>query len=133
MTAKKSSKRTFPVKILLSKKSKKNLEAIPYRKLLFLSIGLSIITIFIVLFLQQFLPPEVPLFYGRPIPENKLSSALSLIIPSMISLGIIALNFGIAYLVGDIFLKRILIASTLAASLLSAITTIRIIFLVGSI
>lgn len=81
---------------------------------------------------QSFLPPQVPLYYGLPIGEEQLSSPLGLVIPGVVSLLILSVNFMLIKITKDDFLKKILAIVALVASFFAIITTYKIIFLVGS-
>ena len=93
--------------------------------------GLNILIITFGLFIQGRLPPQIPLFYSLPQGEGQLSNSVGLIIPSLFSLSITAVNFFLAGILKDNFLKRILAITSLAVSILAAITTLKIAFLVG--
>lgn len=84
----------------------------------------------IVLF-KGFLPPLVPLFYGRPTGEAQLTSSLGLLIAPITSLVITIVNFLLVIWVKDDFLKKILAISAVLVSILTAITIIKIVLLVG--
>jgi len=85
-----------------------------------------------VIILQGILPPEIPLYYGLPKGQDQLVSTISLIIPSIVSLLIVLLNFIISLFVKDDFIQKILIFTAFACLFLSTITTIKILFLVGN-
>ncbi len=106
-----------------------------YREYLIFAILLNVALIFAVLGLSYFkrLPPEVPLFYGIAEGEAQLVSNWQLLIPSGVSLGFLFLNSTLAYLFKDEFLKKTLIIATFSLTLLSVVTTIKIITLVGNI
>lgn len=86
----------------------------------------------LVLILQGLLPPEIPLYYGLPKGQDQLASTISLTVPSLISIFIAILNFVISLFVKDDFMHKMLIFTTYTCLFLSAITTIKIIFLVGN-
>lgn len=105
---------------------------LPYKNYLFASFGLAAFTLGLVLLLQKRLPPEVPLFYGRAEGEAQLVSSWGLVIPAVFSALVAAANSAIASFLKDDFTKKVLVVSALIVSLFSAITTFKIIFLVGS-
>jgi hypothetical protein len=105
---------------------------LPFLNLIYLSILINVGVIIAVLFLGNFIPPKVPLFYGLPEGENQLGTGYQLIIPSMVSLLVILINISLASLLANDFLKRSLIIVSLIISLLSLITTLEIVFLVGN-
>lgn len=86
----------------------------------------------IVLLALSVLPPQVPLFYGLPETEERLASSWMLILPSIVSFLILLANASLSLFVEEEFTKKILIAVSLATTLFSTITTLKIIFLVGS-
>ncbi|MEJ2441565.1 MAG: hypothetical protein P8Y06_01440 [Patescibacteria group bacterium] len=85
-----------------------------------------------VVLVQIFLPPQIPLFYGLPEGEAQLAPSLSLIIPSLVSLVIMITNITISYFLKDEILKKFLITTAIGVSIFSIVTTIKIVLLVGS-
>lgn len=77
------------------------------------------------------LPPQVPLFYGLPVGEAQLTPFWGFFIAPAVLLLIIFVNIFLSIIVSDNFYKRILIISSFFVSILVAITTLKIIFLVG--
>lgn len=112
-------------------------ESTPFRQVLIFSIFINIFFIAIVLLLavlvKSILPPQVPLFYGEPEGNEQLAQSWLLILPSLISLVVIFVNYFLSLAVKEDFLKKALILSGIAATFFSAITTIKIILLVGSL
>lgn len=136
---KKAEKIYFPsksVKKLWEEKIAKNrgalIENIPFKNPLITAVSANIIIILIILLLQGFFPPQVPLLYGLPEGEVQLVSSLSLTIPSLISLFIIAINVFISYLLKEDFFKRLLIITAVGLTIFSATTTIKIVLLMIS-
>jgi hypothetical protein len=84
-----------------------------------------------VILLRDFLPPLVPLFYGRPAGVAQLTNTFGLLIAPGVSFLIIVLNLGTSLLVKDDFLRKALAVSATIISLLTTITVIKIILLVG--
>ncbi len=84
------------------------------------------------MFLQKSLPPEVPLFYGLPRTEEQLAPSLSLIIPSLASIAIIVVNLLISQFLKDDYLRKVLVLVGVTGVFFATITTLKIIFLVGS-
>jgi len=106
------------------------------KKLIFRNYFLAAIVINIViclslLALKSFLPPLVPLFYGRPSGESQLTSFFGLFVAPGMSLLITGINAFLSLWVDDIFLKRILAICAIVISVMAAITIIKIVFLVG--
>ncbi len=136
---KKSQGAYFPsksVKKLWDEKIGKNkeilVENIPFKDFVGLAFLINIIVIALVVLIQRFLPPRIPLFYGLPEGEEQLVSSLSLIIPSLASLIIMIMNIILSYFLKNEFLKKFLIITAIGAGLFSTITTIKIVSLVGS-
>lgn len=96
------------------------------------SLSINILAIASVFIGQSFLPPQVPLYYGLPEGESQLANSLGLVIPSTVSLLILIVNFILIKMLKEDYLKKILATVSLVASVFAIITTIKIIFLVGS-
>jgi hypothetical protein len=94
-------------------------------------VGISVFAIIAIVALSGLLPPEVPLFYGKPIGEGQLIKTFGLTIAPLSSLAILAINSTIAVSTRDLFVKKMLIITAFAACILATITTAKIIFLVG--
>lgn len=105
---------------------------IPLRKIVYLSLGIAVVTLLITLIVQRNLPPVVPLFYGYPEGEEQLAPSLYIALPSFIAIVISLANVAITFIIKDVFLKKTLIAAGFVVTLFSTITTLKIIFLVGS-
>jgi hypothetical protein len=104
---------------------------LPHKNYIYLSLGLIAASAFSILIFKNFLPPVVPLFYGRPVGQSQLVGFWGLLIAPAVALAITLINLFIAKHVQDNFLKRVLVISSFFISLLTAITFFRIIFLVG--
>lgn len=108
------------------------LERFPFKKLVVFSIIINVLTVVFILAVKNRLPPEVPLFYGRPTGEEQLSTTLGLAIPAVVSFFILFINIGLSLLFTNDFLKKTLILSGISSVAFSTITTVKIIFLIGS-
>jgi hypothetical protein len=86
-----------------------NFSYIPFLKLVLLTILANLILIILIVIFKNRIPPQVPLFYGLPRGDKELSTNIGLVIPSAISIAITGFS----------------------STLLSLITTIKIIFLIG--
>lgn len=128
--SKKSVKKLWEEKI--GKNKEILVENIPFKDFVGAAVLINILIIALVVLIQKLLPPQLPLFYGLPEGEEQLVSSLSLVIPNLASLIIIATNVILSYLLKDEFLKKFLIITAIGVSLFSAITTIKIVFLIGS-
>lgn len=106
---------------------------LPFTRYIIAAVIINLIVIIFIFILKNFIPPEVPLLYGRPEGEEQLVSMAWLTIPQFISLGVIITNCLLAYIINEDFLKKVLVLFSLLVSAFSVITTLKIIFLVGSI
>jgi len=102
-----------------------------FRNYFLAAITIDLVTGLSIILLRDFLPPLVPLFYGRPAGEAQLTGTFGLLIAPGVSFLITVINLGISLLVENNFLKRILAISTIVISVLTTITVAKIIFLVG--
>lgn len=105
---------------------------VPGKNYSFVSLGLAVLTLALVLLSQKRLPPEVPLFYGRAEGEAQLVDSWWLVVPSLFSILATSVNLTIASFLKDDFTKKVLVLSALVVALFSVITTFKIILLVGS-
>jgi len=105
---------------------------IPSKNIFVTALSISLLSIVSALVVQSFLPPQIPLFYGFPIGEEQLSSSLGLVIPGVVSLLILVVNFILVKIIKEDLLRKVLAAVALIASFFAIITTFKIIFLVGS-
>ncbi|MGA2910430.1 MAG: hypothetical protein ABSE04_01330 [Candidatus Microgenomates bacterium] len=92
---------------------------------------LNAISLLVPIVLRSFLPPVVPLFYGRPVGEGQLTTSLGLVIAPAVSILITIINLFLNLWTKDVFLKRVLAASALVISVVTVITVIKIVLLVG--
>lgn len=120
----------MPVKS--SSKTRPNLGQLAYPKVVILSIFLNFLTLLILLVLSPKLPPEVPLFYGAAEGKDQLGPLITLALPPVISIAVVAINSLIAMMTTDEFMKKVLISTSLVVSILSTISFVKIVFLVGA-
>jgi len=102
----------------------------PYTYLVF--ILLNLLGIGIVFLIKKYLPPEIPLYYGRPFGQEQLAGSTYLTIPLLVAFAIGVFNAIISVFVNSRFLAQVLIGLTIATTLLAFITVLQIAFLVGS-
>lgn len=114
-------------------KIKPEFEKLPLKKLFIASAIISISTIIIGIIAQIILPPEIPLNYGLPQTKDQLSKSIFITIPSLVSLFLTASNIFLSIKLTDSYLKKTLAFTSLSVSILSFITTYKIIFLVSSL
>lgn len=108
-------------------------EKLPLKSLFVISFFVNSSLIILGLLSKLVLPPEIPLFYGLPKNSQQLSQSIFIILPSLISLILTLANSVISINLDSQFLKRSLAFASILVTLLSLITTYKIIFLVGSI
>ena len=111
---------------------KESISKLPLKGILRLTLVILFLNFIISVACQSILPPEIPLFYSLALGEDQITTSLGLTIPSLVALGICLVNILLALILGDNFLKQILLISCLAVAILSIIAVIEIILLVGS-
>ena len=116
----------------ISREAEKIRDDIPFKKFVYLAVFFNLLLIAVIFLIKNFLPPEIPLFYGLPEGQDQLGSVYLLALPCIISTGIIFLNILLGTLVKDEFLVKILCLTGIASAFFSIVTTLKIIFLVGS-
>ena len=79
----------------------------PLVKLLRLSFILSLVNIVVVLLIKNFLPPQIPLYYGLAEGQEQLSGTLGLVVPGILSLSLTSVNTIIMFFVKDNFIKHL--------------------------
>lgn len=102
-----------------------------FKNYVYFSIGLNVLTALAVLIFKKEMPPIVPLFYGRAIGESQLVNLAGLLIAPGVSLFITILNLFLSSITSDLFLKKVYVITAFLISLLTTITVVKIIFLVG--
>jgi len=93
--------------------------------------ALNILSILAILIVKDLLPPLVPLFYGAVAGTAQLVPTLGLLIAPSVSIVITIINMGISIKTKDDFSKKVLSVTSLLVSILTTITIVKIIFLVG--
>lgn len=114
-------------------KSHTFLSTLPFLRLIKITLSINLFIILFILVLHKTLPPQIPLYYGLPEGEEQLAPVFFLTLPSILSIFILGLNIILGTWLKEDFLKKILIASSLPITFFSAITTLKIFFLVGSL
>ena len=104
---------------------------LPFGSFFYSALALGVLSLVFSLIAQRFLPPVVPLLYGLPSGADELIPSWLLIIAPGISLLITGLNIFLALKLKDKFIKTILSTSALLLAVLSTITVLKIVFLVG--
>lgn len=103
-----------------------------FEKIVIACLVVNTLTIILVVYLRKNLPPVIPLFYGLPVSEEELTNSLGLAIPPVISIILIAVNWAIAKITKDEFIKKIFIGLIISLTIFSVVAVIKTIFLVGS-
>lgn len=117
--------------MLPSKKIISLWEEVPYKFSVYASFTTALLLGIAILTLQNFLPPIIPLFYGKPTGTGELTSLYGFLIAPLTSLLVTIVNLGFSFVFKDEFTKKILVLSALFVSILLAVTVIKIILLVG--
>lgn len=104
---------------------------ISFNKYFLAAITINVLCVITILIARGFLPPVVPLFYGKPLGEGQLISNLGLLIVPAVSLIISTINLLLNIWIKDNFLKKIFAVTSVIISVVGAITIIKIILLVG--
>lgn len=124
-------KSEYPVRML--ELNKQFISKIPYVNTIYSATLINVFLVFVVLLLRKNnLPPEVPLFYGLPQGESQIVPSYLLAVPSLFSIIVIFVNTLISLLITNTFLKKSIIISSFVVTVLSVLTTLKIIFLIGS-
>jgi hypothetical protein len=116
----------------IGKEAEKIRDDIPYKKWVNAIVVVNLLIIAGIFVIKNFLPPEVPIFYGLPSGQEQLGGVYLLALPSIISLGVIFLNILLGVFIKDEFLVKILTLTGIASTFFSLVTTVKIIFLVGN-
>ncbi len=114
-------------------KSFKNLNKIPFKNTDFTLLLINLLLIILIVFARRFLPPVVPLFYGQPQGREQLAKSTFLVIPPLIALLVVAINTSIIFFMKNKFLQKVLLGLAIMTTVLSTITIVKIIFLVGNL
>ncbi len=93
---------------------------------------INISLIGLVFAIKNFIPPEVPFFYGLPEGESQLAPWWFLTIPAFLAITFTGINFFICRKNPNDFIKQISTYMLIPINFLSVIAIIRIILLVGS-
>lgn len=132
MTISKRAKKRRTLRFKIPTKSQEQIENIPLKGLIYISLAINVLVILSVLFLKKFLPPVIPLYYGLAKSEAQLAKQTYLVIPSLTSFTVLLANIFFSIFSDNDYLKKTLIIGAFVVTFLSAITTLKIVFLVGS-
>ncbi|OGM81748.1 hypothetical protein A2434_00820 [Candidatus Woesebacteria bacterium RIFOXYC1_FULL_41_14] len=92
---------------------------------------LAIFTILIVFVIMNFLPPLIPLFYGKPTGSEQLTPTWFIFVVPGVSILITAANLFVNISTKDEFIRKIVAVSSLIISIMASTTVAKIIMLVG--
>lgn len=109
------------------------LEKLPLKSLFISTFVINGLVIAVSLLSRYILPPEIPLFYGLPKNESQLASSIYIILPSVVSIIITAINLTISLLTDNQYFKKVFAIASVSITALGVIATLKIIFLVGTI
>lgn len=102
-------------------------------KYIYAGLAINIVIILFTLLVQGRMPPQVPLFYGLPRGEAQLTKPIWLTIPATFSLILILINYFLIKVIRDSFTIKVLGLISLLTAIFAAVTTVKIIFLVGQL
>lgn len=91
----------------------------------------SLLSIVGILLVHSYLPPLIPLFYGKPVGIEELAPRDFLFIVPIMSVIISVINLMISKSAKNDFTKKILAVGSLIVSLITTVTVVKIILLVG--
>lgn len=107
------------------------LKKLPLSGYIYCSIALDLVAAVAIILAKSSLPPIVPLFYGKPVGSGQLITTNGLLLAPLAALVITAINIFLASKVDNVFSKKIFSVASFFVSLLTAVTVIKIILLVG--
>ena len=105
---------------------------IPFPQIILPILVIHLIGLVAYLLVQGNLPPVVPLLYGLPYGEEQLVPKIFLLTPLIVGVIILVLNTLIIKFTKDNFSQKALLYLIIATSLLSIVTVVKIVLLVGS-
>ncbi len=103
----------------------------PFVNLIYTSILINVLSIGAIFILKNFLPPEVPLFYGLAEGVDQLTNINGLLVAPIVSLAVVILNAIIASLINSELLRKTLIVTGFSVTIFALVTLIQITLLVG--
>ena len=108
-------------------------EKLPLKNLFLVAFFISLIFLILGLFSIFILPPEIPIFYGLPKTSEQLGRSFYIILQSLVSMTLTALNAIISINIDSQHLKRTLAFTSILVCTLNIIATYKVISLVGSL
>lgn len=117
----------------MNKNKKDPIVHLVYPKLTGFLFILILVSIGVLIYVQDLLPPEIPLYYGSTTGADQLGVSIEIIIPQIIALTVLVINTAISYLAKEEFIKKILFFTSFTCIIISLIATTKVILLVGNI
>lgn len=117
----------------LSSRLKFLLHAIPNKQIVYLCLATNALVLILVILTQEVLPPIIPLFYGQPQGASQLAPKIFLVIPPAVALLVTGVNVCLSRTTKDDFLWSVLLGGSILTTVLSIITVVKIVLLVGNI
>ncbi len=102
-----------------------------FKNYFLVAVGLSLITTVGIFITKSFLPPLVPLFYGKPTGAEQLASTWFIFVIPGISILITVINMLINLATRDEFIQKIVAVASFLIAVMASITVVKIILLVG--
>lgn len=115
------------------KLKKTNLNFLPKPAVTITIFLLNIIVLIFIFAVKNLLPPEIPLLYGKPSGEEQLVPKIYLFIPPSLAIVFLLLNLILIKFIKDKFLQYSLLSLSLIITILSTITVLKIISIVGNL
>lgn len=78
------------------------------------------------------LPPEIPLFYGNPRGEGQLAQRWAIVVPSLVAVAAVLVNTALSGKFKDRLVVGVLRGVIVVLTILSIITTVKVVSIVGS-
>ena len=105
---------------------------LPFKRIGTLSLAIDSLAIFVSLLFQNNLPPEIPLFYGKPRGNEQLLPKIYLVLPPATALIATMVNVGVAKIIKDKFLQKLLTSTVAVTSVMAAFAVYKTLSLVGN-
>ncbi len=93
---------------------------------------INLVLIGVLILIRDYLPSEVPLLYGKPYGIEQLVPKLALTVPPVISCVVIIVNEVLSRFIKNAFLKQLMFGTSVMVTILTTITVVKIVLLVGN-
>ena len=104
---------------------------VTYYKFFLVAGVLALVSILCILIAKSFLPPVIPIFFGKPTGDEQLASYWFLFTIPGISIIISTINIIVSTSGKDEFIKKVLAVGSFLISFMATVTVTKIILLVG--